>query len=50
MRRLGTRLLARPGDGIGKVGAVRGRRIYDEADREAVIPVWEASDRNCGKP
>ena len=26
-----------------------GRRIYDEAVREAVIVVWEASDRICGK-
>ena len=25
------------------------RRIYDEAVREAVIVVWEASDRICGK-
>ena len=28
---------------------VVGRRIYDEAVREAVIVVWEASDRICGK-
>ena len=27
----------------------RGRRIYDEAVREALIVVWEASDRICGK-
>ena len=26
-----------------------GRCIYDEAVREAVIVVWEASDRICGK-
>ena len=26
-----------------------GRRIYDEAVREVVIVVWEASDRICGK-
>ena len=26
-----------------------GRRIYDEAVREAVIVVWEASDRICSK-
>ena len=25
------------------------RRVYDEAVREAVIVVWEASDRICGK-
>ena len=28
---------------------VKGRRIYDEAIREAVILVWEALDRICGK-
>ena len=28
---------------------VKGRRIYDEAVREAVIMIWEASDRICGK-
>ena len=28
---------------------VLGRRIYDEAVREAVIVVWEAFDRICGK-
>ena len=28
---------------------VVGRRIYDEVVREAVIVVWEASDRICGK-
>ena len=27
----------------------RGRRIYDEAVRQALIVVWEASDRSCGK-
>ncbi len=26
-----------------------GRRIYDEAVREALILLWEASDRICGK-
>ena len=26
-----------------------GRRTYDEAVREALIVVWEASDRICGK-
>ena len=29
--------------------SLAGRRIYDEAVREAVIVVWEASDRICGK-
>ena len=28
---------------------MEGRRIYDEAVREAVIVVWDASDRICGK-
>ena len=27
----------------------RGRRIYDEAVRQALIVVWEAADRICGK-
>jgi hypothetical protein len=26
-----------------------GPRVYDEAVREALIAVWEASDRICGK-
>ena len=29
--------------------AVKGRRIYDEAVRAAVILVWETADRICGK-
>jgi hypothetical protein len=28
---------------------VHGRRIYDEAVREALIVLWEAADRICGK-
>ena len=32
-----------------QMSGVKGRRIYDEAVREAVILVWEASDRICGK-
>ena len=27
----------------------RGRRIYDEAVRQALVVVWEAADRICGK-
>ena len=27
----------------------RGQRVYDEALREALTVVWEASDRICGK-
>ena len=30
-------------------GALKGRRIYDDAVREVVILIWEASDRICGK-
>src|SRR6201987_3483607 len=30
-------------------GSRPGRRIYDQAVREALIVVWEASDRICGK-
>jgi hypothetical protein len=30
-------------------GPRRGRRIYDEAVREALMVLWEASDRVCGK-
>jgi len=26
-----------------------GRRVYDDAVREALIVIWEASDRICGK-
>jgi hypothetical protein len=33
-----------------KTGAARpGRRIYDDAVREALVVIWEASDRICGK-
>ena len=46
-RKHGIRLLSQP-VGEEEKQAV-GRRIYDEALREAVIVVWEASDRICGK-
>ena len=26
-----------------------GRRLYDDAVREALVLIWEASDRICGK-
>ncbi len=48
-RKHGIRLLAQSDDGEDKPTAVRGQRIYDEAVREAVIVVWEAADRICGK-
>src|ERR1700730_16875360 len=39
--------------GLAKVtrrgGPRPGRRVYDEAVREALIVVWEASDRICSK-
>ena len=37
------------GTADNKYKRVQGRRIYDEAVREEVIVVWEASDRICGK-
>ena len=46
-RKHGIRLLGGTADNKGKQAL--GRRIYDEAVREAVIVVWEASDRICGK-
>ena len=48
-RKHGIRLLGRLGEAADQVTGVKGRRIYDEAVREAVILVWEASDRICGK-
>jgi hypothetical protein len=33
----------------GRGSARRGRRIYNEAVREALVVLWEASDRVCGK-
>src|SRR6267143_2005814 len=35
--------------GTRRCGPRPGRRVYDEAVREALIVVWEASDRICGK-
>ena len=32
-----------------KAAMVKGRRIYGEAVREALIVLWEAGDRMCGK-
>lgn len=38
------------GGGTGKRHAARPeRRIYDDAVREALVVIWEASDRVCGK-
>jgi hypothetical protein len=41
--------LLRAGQVTRRCGPRRGRRVYDEAVREALIVVWEASDRICGK-
>ena len=48
-RKHGIRLLGKPDDDEGTTRSVRGRRIYDEAVRAAVIVIWEAADRICGK-
>ena len=48
-RKHAIRLLAGSGDEGEGNHSLAGRRIYDEAVREAVIVVWEASDRICGK-
>jgi hypothetical protein len=41
--------LLRVGEVKRRSGARPGRRVYDEGVREALIVVWEASDRICGK-
>ncbi len=48
-RKHGIRLLRQSGDAGEKPSLIEGRRIYDEAVRAAVIVVWEATDRICGK-
>ena len=48
-RKHGIRLLKQSGDAGEKLSMTKGQRIYDEAVREAVIVVWEATDRICGK-
>ena len=48
-RKHGIRLLGQSTEAKSQASGVKGRRIYDEAVREAVILVWEASDRICGK-
>jgi len=44
-----TARLLRAGQVNRRHGPRPGRRIYDEAVREALIVVWEGSDRICGK-
>ena len=41
--------LLRAGQVTRRCGPRSGRRVYDEAVREALIVVWEASDRICSK-
>ena len=41
-RKDGIRLLGKPDDDEGTTHSVRGRRIYDEAVRAAMIVIWEA--------
>jgi len=51
-RKYGIRLLSQPcdsGDKTVQDGPIRSRRVYDEAVKEALIVMWEASDRICGK-
>ena len=48
-RKHAIRLLGLAADGGTQPTVAKGRRIYDEAVREALIIVWEASDRICGK-
>ena len=48
-RKHGIRLLGKLDDHEDTPRPARGRRIYDEAVREAVIVIWEAADRICGK-
>lgn len=48
-RKHGIRLLSQVGEDDEVPRRARGQRIYDEAIREAVIMIWEAADRICGK-
>ena len=41
--------LLRAGRSDGRSGPRPGRRLYNDAVREALIVIWEASDRICGK-
>ncbi len=47
-RKHAARLLGR-GQGGRRTGPRPSRRVYDEAIREALIVIWETSDRVCGK-
>jgi len=45
LRLIGTK----PGDTVAKPIRVVVRRVYDEAVRQALVVMWEAADRICGK-
>lgn len=47
-RKHGTRLLRKPSK-VCSAERVIGERLYDEAIQQALILVWEAADRICGK-
>jgi len=47
-RKHAVRLLGRT-EGLTPSSPVIGRRIYDQAVREALVLTWEAADRICGK-
>lgn len=49
MHRKHAQRLLRQGNPRQRSAPRPGRRIYDEAAREALILVWESSDRICGK-
>ena len=48
-RKHGIRLLGQIDEDDEVPRQARSQRIYDEAVREAVIVIWEAADRICGK-
>ena len=48
-RKQGIRLLGQSGDAGDKLSMIKGRRIYDEAVRAAVILAWETTGRICGE-
>ena len=48
-RKHAIQLLAGPVEGLVGTGTASGKRIYDEAVREALVVLWEPSDRICGK-
>ena len=47
-RKHAVRLLGRLGEELAAIATVPGRRVYDGAVREALVVLWEASDRSYG--